>query len=128
MADRSDFARIESTGRDILDLLHRLSTQDLKNLAPGMGRPTVLTSPKGRIVERLFVFRVAPLRVLLVGSRLEGAAARIVEHLRRFTFSEDAGLQDATLATRAIVLCGPTSNSRPRRSFPFPSRSVRWTP
>jgi aminomethyltransferase len=38
------------TGRDRLDLLHRLSTNAVKNLAPGAGAVTVLTSPVGRVM------------------------------------------------------------------------------
>ena len=51
LLDRSDLSRLVARGPDILSLLHRLSTADLQSLRPGEGRPTVLTSPKGRIIE-----------------------------------------------------------------------------
>jgi hypothetical protein len=42
VTDRSDLARLVATGPDILDLLHRLSTGDVKGLQPG--EATVLTA------------------------------------------------------------------------------------
>jgi len=80
LADRSRLARLRATGHDILDLLHRLGTQDLAVLPVGEGKPTVLTSPKGRIVERLFVHRVAVREVVLIGGagRVDAVLAQMV--------------------------------------------------
>jgi len=105
VADRSDLARLLATGRDILDLLHRLSTGDVKGLKPGEGRPTVLTSAKGRIVERLFVHHLGPDGVLLVAG--PGAGARVLAHLKKFTFAEDTGLSDLAPSTAAYAVVGP---------------------
>jgi tRNA-modifying protein YgfZ len=105
LADRSELARLMATGPDILDLLHRLSTGDVKGLRPGEGRPTVLTSAKGRIVERLFVHHLGPDGVLLVAG--PGAAARVLAHLKKFTFAEDTGLSDVTGTTAAYAVVGP---------------------
>ena len=52
VVDATGFARLVATGPDILDLLHRLGTGDVKTLTLGQGQPTVLTNAKGRIVER----------------------------------------------------------------------------
>lgn len=107
VAERSDFARLRATGKDILDLLHRLSTQDLKGLEPGTGAPTILTTPKGRIIERLFVHHLGGNGVLLVGG--PGSAERIVAHLRKYTFAEDTGLADIASETAQIALVGPSA-------------------
>ena len=69
LADRSELGRLLATGPDFLDLLHRLSTASVAGLNEGEGRPTVLTTPKGRIVERLFVHHLGPAGVLSVGDR-----------------------------------------------------------
>lgn len=105
LGDRSDLARLRATGPDFLDLLHRLSTADLRGLAPGEGRPTVLTSNKGRIVERLLVHHLGPDGVLAVAGA--GNGPRIVEHLRRYTLGESTGLADIGGASRQWVLLGP---------------------
>jgi folate-binding protein YgfZ len=104
-AEVSARARLRGTGPDLLNLLHRLSTQDLGNLPVGEGRPTVLTNPKGRIVERLFVHRLAERDVLLVGG--DGRAPSILAHLKKYTFAEDTGLVDLTPDTACFALPGP---------------------
>lgn len=105
LADRSDLGRLLATGPDILNLLNRLSTAEVRSLARGDGRPTVLTSPKGRIVERLFVHHLGEAGVLLVGGPASGA--KVMEHIGRFTFQEKTGLSDVTDATCQLVLIGP---------------------
>lgn len=106
-ADVSTRARLLGTGKDLLDLLHRLSTQDLRGLPVGRGLPTVLTSPKGRIVERLFVHRIVEREVLLSGG--EDRAGATLAHLRKFTFAEETGLADVTLETVCFALLGRDS-------------------
>jgi folate-binding protein YgfZ len=107
LADRSDLARLSADGPDFLDLLHRLSTGDVRDLAAGRGAATVLTTPKGRILDRLFVHRVREDRVLAVGG--PGRGAVVAAHLARFTFAERTGLSDATAATAHWALVGPAA-------------------
>ncbi|MCB9437237.1 MAG: folate-binding protein YgfZ [Anaerolineales bacterium] len=47
--------RLRLTDRDRLDLLHRLSTNDLSRLQVGQGCSTVLTTPIARIIDLLVV-------------------------------------------------------------------------
>jgi folate-binding protein YgfZ len=105
LSDRSACARIVGTGPDLLGLLDRLSTGEVKQLAAGEGRPTVLTSAKGRIVERLFVHHLGPAGVLLVGGA--GRARAVLDHLKRYTFAERTGLSDASSSTVQLALSGP---------------------
>src|SRR5258706_15833186 len=48
--------RLQLTDRDRLDLLHRMSTNDMNSLQPGEGRSTVLTTALARIIDRLIVY------------------------------------------------------------------------
>lgn len=105
LVDRTPFSRVLSTGPDLLDLLQRLTTADVADLAPGTGRPTVVTSPKGRIVERLFVHHLGATGVLLCGR--PGKPERLLEHLARYTFAEDTGLEDWAPRTCQFALSGP---------------------
>ena len=105
VADRGDLARLRADGPDFLDLLQRLSTGDVRRLTPGEGAATVLTTSKGRIVDRLLVHRVREDRVLVVGS--PGRSAALMAHLARFTFAEQTGLSDVTGSTALFALLGP---------------------
>ncbi len=107
VADRSHLGRLLATGPDILDLLHRLSTADLAGLREGEGRPAVLLTPKGRIVQRIFVHHLGEAGVLIVAG--PAGAARTREHLQRFTFAEQTGLRDASAEWIQWVLVGPRS-------------------
>lgn len=128
LADRTDLARLRATGRDILGLLHRLSTQDVNALPVGRGAPTVLTSAKGRIVERVFLHRVADREVLLVAGA--GRADAVLAHLRKYTFAEDTGLSDVTAETVQYAFVGPKSAealARVNLPDPGPYGAVRAT-
>jgi len=105
VADRSDLGRLLGTGPDLLGLLHRLSTGDVRDLRPGEGRQTVLTNAKGRIVERLSAHHLGDEGVLLIGG--PGSAPRVLAHLQKFTFAEQTGLTDRTATTFAFALLGP---------------------
>jgi folate-binding protein YgfZ len=94
-----------ATGPDLLGLLHRLSTGDVKDLRPGEGKETVVTSAKGRIVERLFVHHLGQDGVLLVAG--PDGAPRVEAHFRKFTFAEQTGLSDVTAVTFAFAILGP---------------------
>lgn len=109
LCDRSHLGRVLGAGADLRDLLNRLSTADLRSLDPGAGKPTVLTTPKGRIVERLFVYHLGDPGLLLVAG--ERGAPRIIEHLDRFTFREETGLSDVTDSTRQLCLVGPDAEA-----------------
>ena len=121
LVDRSDLGRIVAGGPDLLDLLHRLSTGAVQALAPGGGAPTVLTTPKGRIVERLFVHHLRPGSVLLCGG--PRSAARVVEHLRAYTFRERTGLEDRSESLYQLAVLGPAADAALEAAgFPVPPR------
>lgn len=55
LVDRSNLGLLKLTGKTRIDLIHRMSTQDLRNMQPGEGRATILTTDIGRIIDRLIV-------------------------------------------------------------------------
>jgi folate-binding protein YgfZ len=107
LVDRSDLGRLLATGPDLLALLNRLSTGKLDELNDGEGVSTVVTTAKGRIVELLFVHRLGPAGVLIVCGA--GASGRVLEHLTRFTFAEQTGVEDVTAGTGQHAVIGPRS-------------------
>ena len=94
-------------GPDFLDLLNRLSTQKVDDLVPGRSVSTVLTTPKGRIVERLWCHHLGEDGVLTLGG--PGSAHATLEHLRRFTFAEDLGIADASERFITLAIRGPSA-------------------
>jgi folate-binding protein YgfZ len=105
VVDRSYLTRIRHTGRDALDLLHRLSSNDLLSLGAGQTRDTVLTSERGRIIDVLTVVRLAHDELLLLSGA--SSAQTVMEWIERFTFDEDARLLDITGDCAQVAVAGP---------------------
>ena len=107
VVDRSNFGRLRITGADALDLLNRLSTNNLIDLGPGEGASTVLTTNKGRIIDLLLVVARLGGELLVVTS--PSAAEKVVEWIDLYTFGEDIAVQDVTEETALLSVVGPSA-------------------
>ena len=101
--DRSDVGRLIVTGEDALDLINRLSTNELATLQVGAGAATVLTTNKGRIVDLLHVHRREDRLVVFTSP---GNQQRVAEWIDFFTFVEDVEIEDVTGNTAMLSLTG----------------------
>ena len=103
LLDRSMLGRIKLTGEDSLDLLNRLSTNNLANLEIGQAIPTVLTSNKGRIVDLLFVLRRKNDTIVFTSPETR---KKVIEWIDFYTFFEDVTITDITEKTDLISIAG----------------------
>ena len=86
--DVSHCALVLLKGPDSLDLLHRISTNDLLHLSVGASSQTILTNEKGRIVEVVSVVRISADELLLAGCSSDDEG---LDHwLNKFIIMEDA--------------------------------------
>ncbi len=90
-------------GQDALDLLNRISTQQLANLKQNQVSSTVLTTSKGRIIDFLTVTHLGDR--LLIFTALE-AKDRVMESIDFFSFDDDVKLEDCTDETELYQLIG----------------------
>lgn len=105
VVDRSSEGRIRLTGRDGLDLLQRMSTNDLAGIQPGDARPTVLTTAVARIVDLAWVLDYPTELLMLVST---GQAANVRRWLARYIFfQDDVVLNDASETLGQLGLYGP---------------------
>ena len=104
LLDRSYVGRLSFTGEDALDLLNRLSTNELMTLEEGRGTATVLTSNKGRIMDVLVVLRLSDRLMVLTAPQ---SRQKVAEWIDFYTIVEDIGLQDVTGETAMISVAGP---------------------
>ncbi|MDP4198515.1 MAG: glycine cleavage T C-terminal barrel domain-containing protein [Bacteroidota bacterium] len=109
-ASRS-FGRLFARGKDAIDLLHRMSTNDLMPMetAKGLAVLTVLTNEKGRIVDVLKVVRDEMGDVALITSK--DKEQTVIQWLDKFTIMEDAQFVPATDMLAQYLLCGKSANS-----------------
>ena len=106
VADVSNRGLLRMVGEDALDLLHRLSTQDLHALQPGEGAATVLTTSKGRILDVLVVQRRSDSLMLHVSP---GNQARVLDWLDAYTILEDSEATDETGEHGQLLVFGPAA-------------------
>ena len=107
IVDRSDVGRLKVTGDDAIDLLDRLSTNDLRGLSVGLGVGTVLTTNKGRVIDLLTVLRREDHLLVLTGA---GNQHKVAEWIDLYTFTEDVEVEDITEETANISIVGPKSS------------------
>ncbi|HUI08787.1 MAG TPA: hypothetical protein VL221_00595 [Bacteroidota bacterium] len=106
--DHSMFGRIEVSGKDRLDLLHRLSTNALAGLSPHRAAATVFVTDKGRIIDRVLVCALDGSLLLLTSP---GAEAFLVQWIGKYTITEDIRLNVVTATTVMASLIGPETIS-----------------
>jgi len=106
LIDRRDEGRLELTDRDRLAILNRISTNAVADLPPGAGRATVLTTPIGRIIDRIVLHNLDEQRTLVRTG--PGRGVRVAAYLQRNIFFRDRmQVRDVTAVWAQLVLCGP---------------------
>lgn len=91
--DLSHFGKLRITGKDGLDLLNRISTNDLNGMRPGMGKQTFFATEKGRVVDLCTVY--AQQGSLLVRTSPNNSA-NMKKWIEKFIISEDIKVEDVT--------------------------------
>jgi folate-binding protein YgfZ len=124
LVDRSSNSRIEHAGADALDLLHRLTTNDLLDLVDGQARGTIVTNGDARIIDVLTVVRRPSRPLLLLGS--EGRADAVLAWLDQYTFGEDSTPRDISGETVEFTLIGPRAEAVLRSAAGVPLSLEPW--
>ena len=101
LADRSRLGRLVLRGKDAADLLHRLTTNEVRTLRDGEGVATIFTTPKGRILDLVTLHRLEDHLLCLTG---EGRGPAVASWIDRYTFREDLRVEDRSdsLGTMSI--------------------------
>jgi len=103
ITDSSAFGRIDVRGTDRLDLLHRLSTNTLTNLAPGDAASTVFVNDRGRIIDLVTVCALQD-RLILITS--PGRELFLSAWIEKYTITEDITFSIITDETVMVSLIG----------------------
>ena len=103
-------------GPDALDLLHRLTTNSLIDLADDSARRTILTNEKGRIVDVFWVLKRSDRELLLVTDSTDPSLMQ--EWIDKFTIIEDAELSDFSDFLSRWYVVGPNASATLGKAFP----------
>ena len=96
--------RLKVTGNDAVDLLNRLSTNQLEGMETGSVRWTIITTPKGRIMD---VIKVAKMEDHLFVGVSPQRAQSIIDWIDFYTFGEDIRVEDISQHTIEFAVIGP---------------------
>jgi hypothetical protein len=92
------------SGRDRLDYLHRMSTQDLRPLAAGGSAYAAFLTAKGHLVgEGMVLARDEDVLLDVDPRALEATRA----HLEKFVIMDDVAVEDLSAALRVLPVLGP---------------------
>lgn len=106
--DRSHEGRLEAHGRDRFNLIHRISTNDVLDMASGEGRPTIFTNATGRIIDRIMLYNRGESALITTEA---GRGSAVFGYLQRQVFfNDEATFSDLSQTTRQFVLHGPQSD------------------
>jgi aminomethyltransferase len=106
--DLSARGKIRATGKDRARLLHAMSTNDVKNLAPGNGLYAFFLDNRGRILIDTYIYNFG--EYLFLDTEPE-TAGKLRDHLTKYIIADDVCLHDETAQWAAIGLEGPASIS-----------------
>ena len=95
---------LRMTGEDALDLIDRLSTNEVVERPEGSGVGTVLTTNKGRVVDLLTILYMSDHWLVLTSS---GNQQRVMDWIEEFTFGEEIELEDVTEEKGLVSVIGP---------------------
>ena len=98
--DRTGRGRLIVTGRDRMDLLHRLATTSIIELQPGGGTATVFCNRKGGMIDFTVVLNRGDDLLLLSGN-----PERLSGHILQYTITEDVTVRNYMAIE--LVVCGP---------------------
>jgi folate-binding protein YgfZ len=104
LMDRSHEGRLGLTGADAFNIMHRISTNDLLNMAQGEGRPTLFLNPNARILDRAAVYQRGE-TALVITEAGRGEALRLYLQ-RNIFFNDKARVADITPVTHLFALHG----------------------
>jgi folate-binding protein YgfZ len=97
-----DSTALRLTGKDVLAVLHRVTTQKLDDLAPGQARTTLFCEYRGRLLHRATVVHAPDGAVWLL--RHDAPGAGLAAAVDRVVFREDVKIADRSgeLAVRLV--------------------------
>lgn len=113
---------LKLNGAESLDLLHRITTNDVARLAPGEARETLFVTEKGRLIDRVAVLARGSGADLLPSG---GAASTLKEWIEKFIIMEDVSLELAPGIAHRAVISIPAESAPPVPAW-LPAAG-RWT-
>jgi len=105
LLDRSYLGKILVKGKDSLDLLNRISTNDLQYLSIGTVCDTIFVTPKGRLIDYCRIINIGENQYVLICSFSK--TGYLLDWINRFIILEDVQISDVSDENIWLTLLGP---------------------
>jgi folate-binding protein YgfZ len=99
---------IELKGEDVLDFLHRISTNSLKDIPKANIKSTLFTSAKGRIISLGQLINFEDYQLLICGRENK---SKLMSWIRKYIITDDVQVNDANSKYNLLELLGPQADS-----------------
>ncbi len=99
---------IELRGKDVLDFLHRISTNSVKEISKGDIRRTIFTNEKGRIIDVTSLINLEDYQLLLCSPQNK---SKVIRWIEKYIIMDDVTVTDATGKYGVLELSGPQADS-----------------
>ncbi len=93
---------LKASGKDFIDFINRMSTNDLRKFGENEFRKTIFTTDKGRIVDLINIFNF-PDPIILTSQNFQD---RIINHLTKYIIMDDVNLEKVDDNYFNIVISG----------------------
>ena len=108
ICSRNETSIVGHYGYEALDLLERLTTNNLKNLKVNQAARTLFTSDKGRVIDSLFVIVNSKDNLTLISEAPQ--ASTIINEIDRYTIIEETSLQDISKLNSHYTIYGENAD------------------
>lgn len=106
--NRSESAVLHLIGKDVLDFLQRISTNDVSKLEPYHYVSTLFTNEKGRLIDRTVLVRLEENYFLVGGKKNDAILNRWVN---KYIITEDVKVENKTGQYLILDVIGPQAES-----------------
>ncbi|MBK7105893.1 MAG: hypothetical protein IPH62_11475 [Ignavibacteriae bacterium] len=106
--NRSESAVLKLIGKDVLDFLQRISTNNVIGLEPFHYISTLFTNEKGRLIDRTALIRLEE-EYFLVGSKFNDSM--LTRWIDKYIITEDVKLENFTNKFLILDIIGPQAES-----------------
>jgi len=104
----SHLGLIELKGKDVLDFLHRITTNSIKDLPKEGVAKTIFTTEKGRIIGLGVLLNFDDYQLLVCGRKNK---SKVISWIRKYVITDDVQVNDANFKYSLLELCGPQADS-----------------
>jgi folate-binding protein YgfZ len=104
----SHYGMIELRGKDVLDFLHRVSTNSVKDLGKEQITRTIFTTEKGRIIDLTTLLNFEDYQILFTSPEHH---PKVLRWLDKYIISDDVKMSDINGKYTLLEVSGPQADS-----------------